>query len=830
LASSLACAQACLASEPACSNPDALGVSRVQEVDTSGGPIFGDIQYMHAVSFLRDKEVVLTFDDGPYPETTPAVLAALAEQCTKATFFYVGKMALKNPDILAQVDAAGQTIGAHTWAHADLRKLSGPRALAEIERGVSMLQARLGHPIAPFFRFPYLSDPKADIHYLGGRNFAVFSADVDSWDSHGFTPSAHIVHYVISRLKEQGKGIVLMHDIKHTTAAALPEILRQLKAGGFKIVHMVPKAPAASLSPYDAWARQAIEENDTSALVAANTKTTPVATKVALITTDKKRLAVPDAAAKPAIVAALETPKPLAIAAGAATNQLPALSKAAVTAAPPPSVSATPVKPPATSGAAASLEPVPVARAVEQPAAARAAAPLAAQPAAAPVRTAALEPLKVAQPAAALAPIPAIPAPVALRKADAPPADIPPGEPLPEPVPGAGAASVAARQMEPTATAPVAAPAQIASVAPPSISQAAAHAEGTVPLGSRQSDSAVAVAARAPDASSSQAPAEAPAASNPALGTQGRLAVASNDLAPVPFAGQGASLAAQARTPATLDQPHAGRSLGEPGTAAPAEAKQAARPVAVSTPPATNAAVAPGPAAQQAGVDQQGTNALRAGNTTSSVGTVARSGATEPLSESRSVASLSLPSSPAAPALRSALAALAPANPPSRKLAAVSIALNTPPEAAATSVATAIAPESGLAALDAEIAKTKVRAEAAAKAARVLRKRQTAALTLDAAPAAPQPKPAPVPSQSGAVLAAAPPKVPAPVLKPVKAAKPDVQQAALTPAPAPVQPAVLAKKKPLKPLIGPKASAAWLSGGGGGSSGGNFTALPLSKK
>ena len=260
----------CVAAEQPCTNPNALGVSRTQEVDTTGGPIFGDIQYTHAPTFLADKEVVLTFDDGPFPETTPAILQALAEQCTKATFFYVGRMALKNPDILTEVDAAGMTIAAHTWSHADMRKLPGPRAQAEIERGVSMLMTRLGHPIAPFFRFPYLSDPKATVHYLAGREFAVFSADVDSWDSHGLTPSAHIVNYVMTRLKQQGHGIVLMHDIKHTTAAALPEILRQLKEGGYKIVNLVAKTPATSLAPYDEWARQTIDQNDSTVQVASS--------------------------------------------------------------------------------------------------------------------------------------------------------------------------------------------------------------------------------------------------------------------------------------------------------------------------------------------------------------------------------------------------------------------------------------------------------------------------------------------------------------------------------------------------------------------------------
>src|SRR6476661_7296720 len=101
-----------------CPNPNALGIARTVEVDTTGGPGFGFEQYK-AHDFLVLNEVVLTFDDGPWPGNTPAVLAALAHHCTKATFFPVGKHALWHPEILKQVAAAGHTIGGHTWSHAN---------------------------------------------------------------------------------------------------------------------------------------------------------------------------------------------------------------------------------------------------------------------------------------------------------------------------------------------------------------------------------------------------------------------------------------------------------------------------------------------------------------------------------------------------------------------------------------------------------------------------------------------------------------------------------------------------------------------------------------
>ena len=103
-----------------CANPDALGVSRTVVIDTTGGPGFGFLQYKQ-FDFLTDKEVVLTFDDGPWP-TTPAVLKALADECTKAVFFPIGLHTTYHPEILKQVAAAGHTIGSHTWSHAASRQ------------------------------------------------------------------------------------------------------------------------------------------------------------------------------------------------------------------------------------------------------------------------------------------------------------------------------------------------------------------------------------------------------------------------------------------------------------------------------------------------------------------------------------------------------------------------------------------------------------------------------------------------------------------------------------------------------------------------------------
>ena len=234
-----------------CDNPNALGVSRTVEIDTTGGPGFG-FEHFKQLDFLRDHEVVLTFDDGPWP-TTPAVLKALADQCVKAIFFSIGKHATYYPEILRQVVAAGHTVGSHTWSHKDLSTLKNPEdQKAEIEKAISAVKWALedAGQEAPFFRFPALRHPPEMVTYLGTRNIAIFSTDMDSFDFKLRKPD-QVVKSVMAKLAKHGKGIVLMHDFQKATSEALPELLSQMKAGGYKIVFMKPAKPVSSLPQYD---------------------------------------------------------------------------------------------------------------------------------------------------------------------------------------------------------------------------------------------------------------------------------------------------------------------------------------------------------------------------------------------------------------------------------------------------------------------------------------------------------------------------------------------------------------------------------------------------
>ena len=123
-------------------------------------------------------------------------------------------------------------------------------AKAEIEKGVSAVAMSAGVATAPFFRFPALRHPPELVTYVGERNIGIFSTDMDSFDFKMRKPE-QVVNAVMTKLKKYGKGIVLMHDFQTATSQAVPDLLAQLKAGGYKVVHMRAKDPVKTLAEYD---------------------------------------------------------------------------------------------------------------------------------------------------------------------------------------------------------------------------------------------------------------------------------------------------------------------------------------------------------------------------------------------------------------------------------------------------------------------------------------------------------------------------------------------------------------------------------------------------
>ena len=247
----LTCVAAQSASAADCpGHPDAIGTSRTLVVDPREHPIIGTMQYAKTLP-LMDHEVVLTFDDGPLPKYSYQILDILASQCVKATFFLVGRQANANPEGVRKVRDAGHTVATHTQNHpSNMNRLPIDRAQKEIEDGIASVTAALGDGTAPapFFRIPGLGRSDVIEEYTESKGIQIWSADfpADDWRN---VSSQRVYDLAIQRLEAKGKGILLLHDIQPRTVAALPRILHELKARGYRIVHVVPATPERPATP-----------------------------------------------------------------------------------------------------------------------------------------------------------------------------------------------------------------------------------------------------------------------------------------------------------------------------------------------------------------------------------------------------------------------------------------------------------------------------------------------------------------------------------------------------------------------------------------------------
>lgn len=240
------------AAESCPGNPDALGTARTLAVDVATTPRVGRKHFAQTLP-LAPKEVVLTFDDGPSPGTTPHVLDALAHECVKATFFMLGRNAEAHPDLVRRVRAEGHVVAHHTYNHPILSRMTKERAEAEIDHGFASVERALygeAHPapVTPFFRFPGFASTPELMDWLNARGIVIFGADLWASDWNPMSPTEEL-RLVMERLEATGGGIILFHDTKAQTAAMLPAFLRELKRRGYQVVQAVPKERSEARSP-----------------------------------------------------------------------------------------------------------------------------------------------------------------------------------------------------------------------------------------------------------------------------------------------------------------------------------------------------------------------------------------------------------------------------------------------------------------------------------------------------------------------------------------------------------------------------------------------------
>ena len=226
-----------------CPRRDALGTSRVLTANAATSPRVGLKSFPQTLP-LEDHEVVLTFDDGPWPGTTPKVLAALAHECVRATFFLIGKSAAAHPEMVRRMAAQGHTLAHHTWTHRNLKYTKPEAAISEIDKGIAAVEMALHGvatttPSTPFFRYPYFEMSPQTLANLQQRGIAVFGADLWASDWNPMTPAQEL-KLLTERLQIARKGIILLHDPKAQTAAMLPAFLRYLRDNHYRVVHVVP--------------------------------------------------------------------------------------------------------------------------------------------------------------------------------------------------------------------------------------------------------------------------------------------------------------------------------------------------------------------------------------------------------------------------------------------------------------------------------------------------------------------------------------------------------------------------------------------------------------
>jgi peptidoglycan/xylan/chitin deacetylase (PgdA/CDA1 family) len=223
-------------------NPDALGTARVIEVDAKSTPRVGRKQFPSTLP-LHARELVLTFDDGPWPGTTAKILDALKSECVHATFFLLGRNVAANPQFARRALAEGHSIGHHSYSHPLLDRMSVTKAEAEIDRGIAadefaLYGERRTTPTTPFFRFPGFASNGLLLNRMTERGLVVFGADVWASDWERMTPEQQL-HLILSRIERVGRGIVLFHDTKAQTAQMLPAFLREIKRRGYSVVHVI---------------------------------------------------------------------------------------------------------------------------------------------------------------------------------------------------------------------------------------------------------------------------------------------------------------------------------------------------------------------------------------------------------------------------------------------------------------------------------------------------------------------------------------------------------------------------------------------------------------
>jgi peptidoglycan-N-acetylglucosamine deacetylase len=178
------------------------------------------------------KAVALTFDDGPHPEFTKKILAILKKYDVKATFFVVGKLAEKNPDLIRDEFNDGHLIANHTYNHLNLNNIPYGETVTELLACNYVVKSIIDYDMV-YFRPPGGDYDKKVISASSKEGFVMvlWTDDPGDYDDPG---EKNIERYVLNNITNG--GIILLHDGIQETIDVLPKIIETLKSRGFKFL------------------------------------------------------------------------------------------------------------------------------------------------------------------------------------------------------------------------------------------------------------------------------------------------------------------------------------------------------------------------------------------------------------------------------------------------------------------------------------------------------------------------------------------------------------------------------------------------------------------
>jgi peptidoglycan-N-acetylglucosamine deacetylase len=235
---------------------DAAGAPETDKKDKAAGPPDSAITFSWV--HVDGPYVAMTFDDGPSAKLTPKLLDLLAARHIKATFFLIGQNAAENPEIVARAAREGHEIANHSWSHPNLAKMSDDGVRGQLRKTDDAIRSAIGNG-ATLLRPPYGSisaRQKKWINQEFGYKIVLWDVDPLDWRR----PGSSVVCNRIAKMTRAG-SIILAHDIHPGTIDAMPCVLDQLQAKGFKFVTVseligmetpVPPKPSQSPKPTSA--------------------------------------------------------------------------------------------------------------------------------------------------------------------------------------------------------------------------------------------------------------------------------------------------------------------------------------------------------------------------------------------------------------------------------------------------------------------------------------------------------------------------------------------------------------------------------------------------